>query len=305
MAVTSLSSLVRTASVLPYFVREGFANLRRAKFSAFASTSAIAVALVLVGVFGIVGYKASVVSDMLREQASRMEVFIEQDATEQVQEALHARIQTIPGVARTEFVSQEEAAEIFRREFGEGASAFENPTFLPASIKIEMAPSHAHPDSMSQMASVIEQWRGTDDVVLNRDLLVRVAQNRRLVNTIGLALGGIVVVAAIFLVANTIRLTIYARRLLIRTMKLVGATDRFVRRPFLVEGIVHGFLGGTVAGALVWALYWGVLLQIDQAPLSLHAELILVGGLVGGGVLLGWVGSYFAARRFIQKIELH
>jgi len=291
--------------VLPYFVREGFANLRRAKFSAFASTSAIAVALVLVGVFGIVGYKASVVSDMLREQASRMEVFIEQDATEQVQEALHARIQTIPGVARTEFVSQEEAAEIFRREFGEGASAFENPTFLPASIKIEMAPSHAHPDSMSQMASVIEQWRGTDDVVLNRDLLVRVAQNRRLVNTIGLALGGIVVVAAIFLVANTIRLTIYARRLLIRTMKLVGATDRFVRRPFLVEGIVHGFLGGTVAGALVWALYRGVLLQIDQAPLSLHAELILVGGLVGGGVLLGWVGSYFAARRFIQKIELH
>ncbi len=262
-------------------------------------------ALVLVGVFGVVGYKASVVSDMLREQASQMEVFIQQDATGQVQEALHARIQTVPGVAQTEFVSQEEAAEIFRREFGEGAGAFEDPTFLPASIKIEMKPSHAHPDSMSQMADVIEQWRGADDVVLNQDLLVRVAQNRRLINTIGVTLGSVVVLAAIFLVANTIRLTIYARRLLIRTMKLVGATDRFVRRPFLVEGMVHGLLGGTVAGGVVWGLYRGVLLQIDQAPLSLRAELILFGALIGGGLLLGWVGSYFAARRFIQKIELH
>ena len=295
----------RTASVLPYFVREGVANLRRAKFSAVASTSAIAVALVLVGVFGIVGYEASVVSDMLREQAGQMEVFIEQDASEQVQEALHARIQTIQGIAQTEFVSHEEAAKIFRREFGEGASAFEDPTFLPASIKIEMKPTHTHPDSMARTANVIGEWRGVDDVVLNQELLVRVAQNRRLINAVGIALGGIVVLAAVFLVANTIRLTIYARRLLIRTMKLVGATDRFVRRPFLVEGIVQGFLGGTIAGGVVWGLYRVFFQQIDQAPLPLRAELFLLGGLIGGGVLLGWIGSYFAARRFIQNIKLH
>jgi len=291
--------------VLPYFLREGFANLRRARFSAVASTSAITVALVLVGVFGIVGYEAAEVSDMLREKAGQMEVFVEPDASEDVQEALHARLRTTPGVDQTEFVSQEEAAKIFRREFGEGASAFEDPTFLPASIKIRMEPSHAHPDSMAQLATVIEGWRGADDVVLNQDLLVRVAQNRRLINAIGIALGSIVVLAAIFLVANTIRLTIYARRLLIRTMKLVGATDRFVRRPFLVEGIVQGFLGGTIAGGAVWGLYRVFLQQIDQAPLSPQAELILVGSLVGGGIFLGWIGSYFAARRFIQNIELH
>jgi cell division transport system permease protein len=291
--------------VLPYFIREGFSNLRRATFSAVAATSAIAVALVLVGVFAIVGYEAAVVSDMLREQASQMEVFIEQDAPDDVEEALHARIQTMPGVAQAEFISHEEAAEIFRREFGEGAAAFEDPTFLPASIKIEMTPTHADPDSMARAAEVIEGWRGADEVVLNRDLLARVAQNRQLVNAIGFALGSIVVLAAIFLVANTIRLTIYARRLLIRTMKLVGATDRFVRRPFLVEGIVQGFLGGTIAAGIVWGLYRLFFQQIDQAPLSLYMELVLVGGLIGGGILLGWLGSYFAARRFIQSIELH
>ncbi len=291
--------------MLPYFIREGFANLRRATFSAVASTSAIAVALVLVGVFGIVGYEASVVSEMLREQASQMEVFIEQDATDDVQEALHARVQTMPGVAQAELISHEEAAKIFREEFGEGASAFEDPTFLPASIKIEMAPSHAHPDSMARAADVINAWRGAEEVVLNRDLLTRVAQNRQLINAIGLSLGVIVVLAAIFLVANTIRLTIYARRLLIRTMKLVGATDRFVRRPFLVEGIVQGVAGGAIAGGVVWGLYRLFFQQIDQTPLSLYTELLFFGGLVGSGVLLGWLGSYFAARRFIQNIELH
>lgn len=291
--------------MLPYFLREGLANLRRAKFSAVASTSAITVALVLVGVFGIVGYEAQVISNMLREQAGEMEVFIEQEADEEAQEALHARIQTMPGVAEAEFVSHQEAAEIFRREFGEEAAAFEDPTFLPASVRIEMAPDYANPDSMARVAEVVEQWRSVDDVVLNRDLLVRVAQNRRLINAIGIVLGGIVVLASVFLVANTIRLTIYARRLLIRTMKLVGATDRFVRRPFLVEGVIQGLIGGTLAGGIVWMLYRFFLQQLDQTPVPLHLELTLVGGLVGAGLLLGWTGSYFAARRFIQNVELH
>ncbi len=291
--------------MLPYFIREGLANFRRAKFAAFASTGAIAVALILIGVFAVVGYEAQVVSTMLREQAGEMEVFIEDEASENAQEALHARIQTMPGVADTEYVSHEEAAKIFRREFGEEASIFETPTFLPASVKIEVAPPYANPDSMSQMASAIGEWRSVDEVVFNRDLLARVAQNRRLLTAIGVALGAIIVLASIFLVANTIRLTIYARRLLIRTMKLVGATDRFVRRPFLVEGVLQGLIGGLIASGVVWGLYRFFLQQMDQGPVSFRLQIILVGGLIGGGILLGWIGSYFAARRFIQNIELH
>lgn len=291
--------------MLPYFIREGIANFGRAKFAAFASTSAITVALVLIGIFAVVGYEAQVVSKMLREQAGEMEVFIERTAGDDDQEALHARIQTMPGVLETEFISHEEAAKIFRREFGEKASLFEDPSFLPASIRIEVAPRYANPDSMSQMASAIGEWRSVDEVVFNRDLLVRVAQNRRLISAIGVILGAIVVLASVFLVANTIRLTIYARRLLIRTMKLVGATDRFVRRPFLVEGLLQGFLGGGVAAGVVWGLYRLFLHQMDQAPVPLYLELSLAGGLVVTGMMLGWLGSFFAARRFIQNIELH
>lgn len=291
--------------MIPYFIREGVANFGRAKFAAFAATSAITVALVLIGIFAVVGYEAQVVSTMLREQAGEMEIFIERDASADAQEALHARIKTHPGVAQTEYVSHDEAAEIFRKEFGEEASLFEDPTFLPSSIRIEVAPTHANPDSMSAMAAAVGEWRSVDEVVFNRDLLVRVAQNRRLISAIGLALGCIVVLASVFLVANTIRLTIYARRLLIRTMKLVGATDQFVQRPFLVEGILQGLLGGGLAGGIVWGLYRLFRQQMDQGPLPFFLEVSLVGGLVGAGVLLGWLGSYFAARRFIQNIELH
>jgi cell division transport system permease protein len=158
---------------------------------------------------------------------------------------------------------------------------------------------------MAQMASAIGGWRSVDEVVFNRDLLVQVAQNRRLISVIGAALGVIVLLASVFLVANTIRLTIYARRLLIRTMKLVGATDAFVRRPFLVEGVLQGILGGGLASGVVWGGYRLFLQQMGEGPVPLYLELSLVGGLVGTGVLLGWLGSYFAARRFIQNIELH
>ncbi|MFP4227580.1 MAG: cell division protein FtsX [Salinivenus sp.] len=290
---------------LPYFIREGIANFGRAKFAAFASTSAIAVALVLIGVFAVVGYEAQVISDTLREQAGEMEVFVEQEADADVQEALRARIKTTPGVAQSEYVSHEEAAEIFRKEFGEEASVFEDPTFLPASVRIEVEPEYATPDSMAQLASTIGEWEGVDEVVFNRDVLTQVAQNRQLLNAIGIALGVIVVLASVFLVANTIRLTIYARRLLIRTMKLVGATDRFVRRPFLVEGMLQGLLGGLVASGVVWGLYRTFLQQLDMDPASLPLQLSLVGGLIGTGMVLGWGGSYVAARRFIQNIELH
>lgn len=291
--------------MIPYFIREGFANLGRAKFAAFASTSAITVALVLIGIFGVVGYEAQVVSNMLREQAGEMEVFIERDATSDDEKALHARVRTMPGVTSTKYVSHEEAARIFQQEFGQEASLFDDPTFLPSSIRIEVAPEYATPDSMAAMASRIDEWRSVDEVVFNRDLLVQVAQNRRLISAIGASLGIVVVLASIFLVANTIRLTIYARRLLIRTMKLVGATDRFVRRPFLVEGLLQGLLGGGAAAGIVWGGYRLFLLQMDQGPMPFYVEIALLGGLIGAGMALGWLGSYFAARRFIQNIELH
>lgn len=294
--------------MLPYSVREGIANFRRAKFAVAASTSAMSVALVLVGLFGLVTFEAQNVSSWLRDRVGEVEVFIDDEASSREAEALHARLRTIPAVASTTFITQEEAQKIFAEEFGEGAEIYSDSPFLPSSVRLELKSSYIHTDSISQMADQVSGFDHVDDVVFDQALLAQVQQNVRFISLAALVLGGIVVLAAIFLVGNTIRLTIYARRLLIRTMKLVGATDAFVRRPFLVEGVLQGTIAGTIAAGIVWGLYR---LMLEELPdLSVHtttpyADWILVGSIIGSGILLGWLGSYFAVRRFIQSVELH
>lgn len=292
---------------LPYSLREGLAGFRRAKFAAVASTSAMAVALVLMGLFGIVSYQGQQVTDWLRQRVGEVNVYLEEEASEEVAEALRTRAATLPGVEETEYVSHEEAQEVFQRDFGEEAAIYFDEPFLPASIKVRVAPAYANPDSLGGLVSEMRTWNRVDDVDFNEPLVAKVQQNLRLLTTVGFSLGALVVVAALFLVANTIRLTVYARRLLIRTMKLVGATDPFVRRPFIVEGIVQGLIAGVLASLVLWGIFRIAMsslptLGAEQGPLlmgSVAAALIFI------GMLMGWLGSYFAVRRFINKVALH
>ena len=142
-------------------------------------------------------------------------------------------------------------------------------------------------------------------MVFNEPVLAKVHENLSMLNSTGLVVGIIVVLAAIFLVANTIRLTIYARRLLIRTMKLVGATDTFIRRPFIIEGILQGLMAGIIASGLVIGVYSLLATYLPQLSLSTLLTVILMVGVTLAGVGLGWIGSAFAVRRFIRNVQLH
>ena len=290
---------------IPYAVREGLASFRRARFATFTSTSAMAVALILIGLFGILGYEAQRVSDWLRQRAGELEIFLD-DVDEASAEAVYRRAALVPGVSETEYVSKAEAQEIFQREFGEGAEVFVDEPFLPASVKVRVEPAYATPDSLNALANEFTTWRNVDEVVFNQALLVKVQQNLRLLTISGLSLGFLVILASIFLVANTIRLTIYARRLLIRTMKLVGATDSFVRQPFLVEGMAQGLVAAFVAGILLLILYSRInAFLTDSAGSMAVVGFFLFIGLLALGAFLGWAGSLFAVRRFLKNVALH
>ncbi len=292
-------------ALIPYSVREGFAGFRRAKFAAFTSTSAMAVALVLIGLFGLLSYQAQQVSEWLRQRVGELEIFLVDNIDTPMARALHERAQATLGVDGADFISTEEATRIFQEEFGEGAEIFQD-SFLPSSIKVRIESDYANPDSLHMLIEEFSSWNRVDEVVFNEPLLAKVQENLRLLNTVGLALGIIVVLASLFLVANTIRLTIYARRLLIRTMKLVGATDAFIRRPFLVEGVIQGVLAGIIASLVVWGLYSGLANFLPQLAVSgMVLAMLLIVGVVLVGALLGWLGSLFAVRRFIRNIQLH
>lgn len=289
-----------------YAVREGLAGFKRARLAAFASTSAFVVALVLIGVIVLAGLQARSVSSWLRQRVGEMELFLEQVEDEQARR-LQEEIDARPAVAQTEYISQEEAEKIFREEFGEGGDIFLEETFLPASIRVRVEPEYARPDSLEQLARAFGERGEVSEVVFNQPLLVKVQRNLRWATLVALGVGILVIMAVLFLVANTVRLTIYARRLLIRTMKLVGATDRFVRRPFLVEGMVQGFIAGLIAAGVLWGGLVGLeqyLPQLSQLTWPGGDVRWTIGGVIPLGVILGYFGSRLASRRFITQVAL-
>jgi cell division transport system permease protein len=238
------------------------------------------------------------------QRVGELEVHL-QEVDPSVAEALTTRAQAMPGVTSTRYISQKEAQKIFRRDFGEGADQFFESGFLPASIRVQVASDYANPDSLQALRSEFSTWSRVDEVIYNRELLAKVQRNLQLFTIVGLGLGSIVVIAALFLVGNTIRLTIYARRLLIRTMKLVGATDAFIRRPFLIEGALQGLLAGLLSAGVVGGLYALMVNYLSALRVSSVALAVLLAGIVLVGLVLGWLGSLVAVRRFIKNVALH
>ena len=291
--------------MISYSLKEGLAGLKRARFSTVASTTSMAVALILIGLFSFVTYQTQQVASWLKQRVGEIEFFVE-DAGETVGLALRERAAAMPGVEEAIYVSQEEAQQIFRAEFGEDAETFFDEQFLPASVKVRVVPAYANADSLANLAAEVGSWNRVSEVVFNQPLLIKVQTNLRLITTLVFTLGVLVVLASIFLVANTIRLTIYARRLMIRTMKLVGATDRFIRRPFIVEGVAEGVIASAVAMFVLFSileLMSGLVPQISQFGTGTMIVTGILLGLTGG--VLGWLGSLLAVRRFIRGVSLH
>lgn len=271
---------------------------------------ALALALALIGLFGLLGWQWQQVSTVLRERASEAEVFLE-PVDEVAAARVGERLAELPGVDSLHYVSHEEAARVFRESFGEGADLYEDEQFLPASYRLQMGGAYAAPDSLSALAAYVRGWTSVDDVVYDETSVLALERNRRAFSLVGAAVALLVVLAALLLVGNTVRLSIYARRMLIRTMKLVGATNGFIRRPFLIEGLAHGLVAGVAAGLLLWGLYTVLLRWLGRADVSQDAlawpggsPLVTVGVIVVLGLVLGLLASWISVRRFIRQVHL-
>jgi cell division transport system permease protein len=292
---------------IAYTVREGIASFQRAKFSTFASTSAIVVTLSLIGAFGLLGYHAEGVTDWLKREVGEIEVFLT-DAGEARAPIIETQLSQHPAVDSVAFISRQEAERIFKEEFGDEGNIFLDESFLPASIKVHVKPKFATVDQLSSLVDFAYEQPGVEEVIFNKPLLARVQQNLRAFTLIAVTIAVVVILASLFLVSNTIRLSIYARRLLIRTMKLVGATDAFIQRPFLVEGMIQGLIGGAVASVIVimlnsFLLDYISMLDIRRWPGGTPIISVLL--LLAIGMFIGWLGSRVATRRFIKKVPLH
>jgi cell division transport system permease protein len=285
-----------------YSLREGLDGFRRAKLASFIALMTMTVALILLGVLAVVTANLVGLVEAVRGRIE-FEVFIDNALDNTAIAELRQQLLHVRGVAEAQFISQEEAAEIFKREFAhtgkDGTTFLEaleaNP--LPASFRLTLQKAFQNSASAPRLAEEIEKLHGVDEVVYRRDLVQALDRYVQWALLIGSAVGLLFCAGAFLLVLNDVRLVIHAKRRLIEIMQLVGATRGFVRRPLLLQGFLQGAAGGSMAAGFLYLVQ-----RLLVFPLGAAMQLpnFLFMGLILTGIFLGIAASYLGARKYIQ-----
>lgn len=289
-----------------FSLKEAFAGFRRARLATFSSIMAMAIVLFFAGLLAVIAYEGLRASQWLRQRAAEVEVFFHDDLASADASRIADQLAGDPIVQSTTFISKEDAQRIFAETFGEDGSAFFDEPFLPASVRMRIRPEHAFTDSLVLFESRMLSVRGVSEVMYNRPVLRTVQDNLVWVQGTVATLALLVIVSALFLVSNTIRLAIASRRKLIQTLMLIGATRGFIRRPFLIEGLLQGLFASMLAALGLAGSY--VLLpdrvhELIRLPLYPEATGLL-GLIVGMGLVMGWLGAWWSVRRYLRAITL-
>jgi cell division transport system permease protein len=284
-----------------YIVKEGFSGFKRAKLSMFAAVFTICVSLLLLSFFAILLLNANSIVNSLREKVE-MEAFLNDQLTNDQITEVKGLVEMLVGVREVRYVSKEDAAKIFKEEFGEDIFKVLNFNPLPASLKIFLKDGFKTAKQAEIISKQVKSVKGVEDVIYRKQLLEMLDQHAILFLWITFGVGIFITLSSIILVANTIRLAIYAKRKIIQTMKLIGATRGFIRLPFLLEGFLQGLLGGTIAAGILFTIF-NYLQQWISVSLSefIQVRLYYYGVIIATGCLLGLLGSMISVRRFISE----
>lgn len=290
---------------LGYIVKEGLAGFSRARLASFTSIFSLFIAVLLLGVLARVSYNGYEVAQNLKKSID-VEVFLV-DLDDRTTDELASSLEKKELVQEVSYISKDSAAAIFEKEFGSGGSSLAELNFLPASFRLKIDPN-SKISQVDSLVQVIQRYRGVEEVRFNQKLLQLMESRFKTVATIGGGLGLLILLAALILVFNTIRLTIYAKRGLIKAMKLVGATNGFIRRPFVVEGVIQGFIAGLLAVVTIYVGFQYVLPQyIPQFGVlewPFGRWYYLSGSMILLAIIMGFLGSQWAARKFIKETSI-
>ena len=284
-----------------YVIREGLSGFTRAKLAATGSVITIAIALLLLGLFYVISTNTSRIVENIREKVE-MEAFLEEPLSRQRVEDMQQQLEAMQGIERVQFISKEEAAKIFEREFGEDINKVLEFNPLPPSFKILLKEGYRTTEKANEVDKRVSEIKGVDHVLYRKELLEFIDKRTKMLYNLGLGIGIIIGISSIFLVSNTIRLTIYAKRKTVQTMKLVGASRWVVKAPFLIEGILQGAIGGVIAAGIIYYLLTFAagfvsteLAEFIRIESSFYAFVVIV------GAFLGFFGSAISIRKFIGE----
>ena len=264
----------------------------------------ITMALFVIGLFGLLLLHANALSQMIRENVE-IQIFLNQTIAENDRLKIQKTLSSKEYIAETEggqqisFISKEEAAEDFIKETGEDFRQFlgENP--LRDAFVIRIKPEYYNTESLQKIKLDIERLGGVFEVTYVESLVESINKNMAKISIVLISFAVLLVIIVSVLINNTIRLALFSQRFLIRSMQLVGATARFIQRPFLTRSVLHGFLGGLIAAALLLIILQYANRQIED--IDQLQDTYKIGILLGGLLLLGGTLSFLSTYRAVSK----
>ena len=285
-----------------FSLSEGVKNLRRVRGAAFFATLILSLAITMVGTSAVVGWNGKKFIKFLRSQFD-LTVFVRMDTADDIVIQLAKDIGKIEGVRDLTYISPDQAARKFEKDFGEDVMTILGTNPFPASFIVQISSEFGTAVDASYIASRIANLDNIEEVRYRKSLLVIVDRYIKILIGIAIIIGVIVLFAAILISSYTIKLAIFAKRDLIWTMRLVGATDSFIRRPFVVEGMVEGLLAGIIAVGILEVAYKaaGILLRgyLPLHRIEISNEIYL--GMLLFGLFLGWFSSNISVRKYLKE----
>lgn len=278
----------------------------RSRLSGSYLTLVISVSLVLflLGILGLVLINARELSDYFRESLS-FSIFLNDGAREADIRMLQKDLDAKNYVKSTVYVSKDEAAVKMKEELGEDFINFLGDNPLPPSIDVYLYAGYNNPDSVSKIERYVREYPIVDEVVVRESLLILINENIRKVSIFLLIMSAFMFIIAITIINNTIRLSIYSRRFIIRTMQLVGATRGFIRKPFLIQSIIQGLLSATLAITLIMGLLYLVEKRFFAVFSFESPRLIIILGIavVAAGIIISFTSTFFSVNRYLDIPE--
>ena len=288
---------------IKYYFVEGFKNIVRNRVMAVASISTVAASLFILGIFMILTLNVNNAVENIG-QTLEIKVYLKDDVTTLQKNNLENQIRSIDGVNDVTYISKEQALEDLKKKLGENksiAEGFEMDNPLPQSFIIKVK----KPEYISTVSRKISSMDGVEKIYDGKGIVEKLIKFTNLIKIASYVLMGLLGVIAAFLISNTIKLAVYARRREISIMKYIGATDWFIKWPFIIEGVALGLFGAVVS---IFVLYLGysyivsnfsanlvlfTLVQSNELIQFIYTKFII------GGILIGGFGSFLAVKRYL------
>lgn len=291
-------------STSEYFIKEVYTSFKRNIWMTLASIFTVVLSLFILGFFSIVILNLNKMADTLESQV-QISVYLKDDLSQEEIDETKETLSKIEGLQDIKFTTREEAMENFKKRLGDQQfllDALDDTNPLPDSFSLTVT----SPQQVKTIADTAAALDSVESASYSQDIINHLFNLTHLIRLIGIALIILLTGAAIFIISNTIRLTVFARRKEIAIMKYVGATDWFIRWPFLLEGICLGFIGGGLATIFLYIVYNQVTQEIYEAmaffpliPQHPFINYISLAILVAG-IIIGALGSTISLKRFLK-----